>query len=120
MRVRGQRWEFQIGNNIIIVENAWSWLGYSQERVRLNDEIIKDREGWFWFILSKTEIAAFTILEEEHAVVVGISYSESDYQLYCRVITETEIHEPQSFTQAKWDTNSHKWPPDPEAFGSVD
>ena len=118
MRVRGQRWEFQIGNNVVIVENAWSWLGYSQERIRVNDEIIKDRAGWFWVIISKSEIASFEILDEDHAVIVGINYTDADHQIYCRIITETEIHTPQAFTEAKWDTETYKWPPDPDPFSN--
>lgn len=116
MRVKGERWEFSIGNNIIIVENAWHWSGYSQERVRLNDEVITEREGWGWFVIKATTIAEFEILDVPHDVVVGIHYEGTDYSIYCRVITETEVFKPDDWSEGKWDTKTYKWPPDPDPY----
>ena len=118
MQVSGQRWEYQIGNTNIIFENAWSWRGYSQERVRVNDEGIKDRQGWFWLIWSKSEVATFKILDEEYAVIIGVQYTDADYNIYSRIITETEVFEPQGFIEAKWDTKAYLWPPEPDLFST--
>lgn len=118
MKVSGQRWEYQIGNTNIIFENAWSWRGYSQERVRVNNEIIKDRKGWFWLIWSKSEVATFKILDEEYAVIIGVQYKDADSNIYSRIITETEVFEPESFIEAKWDTKDYPWPPDPDPFSA--
>lgn len=116
MRVTGHRWEFKIGNNELIVENAWHWAGYSQERVRLNGEIIKKREGWGWFVISKTVIAEFDLFDTEHAVVMGIKFSDTNYSIYARVITEDEIYKPDDRSEAKWDTKTYLWPPEPDPF----
>ena len=118
MRVKGQRWEFRIGNNQLIVENASHWSGYSQERVRLNDAIISKREGWGWVVISKTILAEFDLLDVPHAVVVGVSVNatKTDAFIYARVITEDHVYEPETMTEARWDTKTYLWPPDPSIF----
>ena len=53
MKLRGQKWVFQDGNHEIIVENAWSWSMFSQERIQINGETVFARSGaldvaWKW------------------------------------------------------------------------
>lgn len=116
MRVNGQRWEFQIGNTLVIVENAWHWSGYSQERVRVNDEVILQREGWGWFTLSSAILTDFDILDIPHAVIIGIKYKDDDYTIWCRIITEDKVYKPTDWCEAKWDTKTYLWPPEPDLF----
>lgn len=118
MRVTGQRWEFKLGNNHLIVENAWHWMGYSQERVRLNGETIKKREGWGWWVIGNTILVEFDLLDVSHAVVVGIEYTETNYTIHARVLTSDTIHKPDDWSLASWDTRTYLWPPDPDPYAA--
>ena len=116
MRIKGERWEFHIGNTIVIVENAWRWSGYSQERVRVNDEVHFDRQGWFWMVANATTVAEFATLEDRYRVVMGVKYILTGQHLYCRVVSENEVIEPTAFLKGKWDKADYLWPPDPDPF----
>ncbi|KQM90075.1 MULTISPECIES: hypothetical protein [Sphingomonas] len=45
MRLIGQRWEFQIGNTVIQVDNAFSWTLWGQERMLVNGEQVHASSG---------------------------------------------------------------------------
>ena len=47
MRLHGQRWLYRVGNAEVIVENAFSWWGWAQERWLINGEVIRETGGWF-------------------------------------------------------------------------
>ena len=47
MRMYGQRWFYRVGNTEVIVDNAFSWLGWAQERWLINGEVIRETGGWF-------------------------------------------------------------------------
>jgi hypothetical protein len=42
LNFKAQRWTLQDGAQTLIVENAWTWTGQCQERVRLNGEVIME------------------------------------------------------------------------------
>jgi hypothetical protein len=45
MKLIGQRWEFQIGNTVIYVDNAYSWTLWGQERMLVNGEQVHASSG---------------------------------------------------------------------------
>lgn len=45
MRLIGQRWEFQIGNTMVEVHNAYSWTLWGQERLLVNGEQVHASNG---------------------------------------------------------------------------
>ncbi len=45
MRLIGQRWEFQIGNTMVEVDNAYSWTLWGQERLLVNGEQVHASNG---------------------------------------------------------------------------
>lgn len=45
MRLIGQRWEFQIGNMTVKVDNAFSWTMWGQERMLVNDAVTHSSGG---------------------------------------------------------------------------
>jgi hypothetical protein len=47
MKIHGQRWLYRVGNAEVIVDNAFSWWGWGQERWLINGEIIREAAGWF-------------------------------------------------------------------------
>ena len=46
-KVHGQRWLFRIGNAEVIADNAFSWLGWGQERWLINGVLVRETRGWF-------------------------------------------------------------------------
>ncbi len=49
MKIHGQRWRYQLANTEVCVDNAFSWFGWAQERVLINDEVIQSVGAWFSF-----------------------------------------------------------------------
>jgi hypothetical protein len=47
MKLHGQRWLYRLGNAEIVVENAFSWWGWAQERWLINGDVIRETGGWF-------------------------------------------------------------------------
>lgn len=49
MKIHGQRWLYRVGNAEVIVDNAFSWIGWGQERWVINGETVRATAGWFVF-----------------------------------------------------------------------
>lgn len=49
MKMHGQRWRYQIANTELYVDNAFSWLGWAQERAIVNGEVVQSTGGWLVF-----------------------------------------------------------------------
>lgn len=47
MKILGQAWVYRVGNSVVRVENAFTWAGWCQERLRVNDETVSEAFGWF-------------------------------------------------------------------------
>lgn len=47
MKLHGQRWLYRLGNTEIVVDNAFNWWGWGQERWLINGDIIRETGGWF-------------------------------------------------------------------------
>ena len=49
MKLHGQRWRYQLANTEIFVDNAFSWFGWSQERLLINGEVAQSVGSWLSF-----------------------------------------------------------------------
>ena len=49
MKIHGQRWRYQLANAEVFVDNAFSWLGWAQERMLVNGEVVQSVGSWFSF-----------------------------------------------------------------------
>lgn len=45
--MHGQRWRYRVGNADVIVDNAFSWWGWAQERWLINGDVVRETRGWF-------------------------------------------------------------------------
>jgi len=93
MRLIGQRWEFQIGNTMVEVDNAYSWTLWGQERLLVNGEQVhasngrmrfsqKYREPWLtpfgdgelkvWLRSTATQIRCSASLDGEEVPVTAM------------------------------------------------
>lgn len=47
MKMLGQRWIYRVGNSVVCIDNAFAWIGWSQERMVVNDETVQSSDGWW-------------------------------------------------------------------------
>jgi len=47
VKMQGQRWVYRLGNSVVCIDNGFSWLGWTQERMVVNDETVQQSDGWF-------------------------------------------------------------------------
>jgi hypothetical protein len=106
MRLLGQRWEYQIGNSLVFVDNAFSWLGWGQERLLVNGEAAGAAGGWFvtrrkfregWI----TRIGEGELLATLSARTLGIA---------CTLRLDGDVQEPVGRWQARWSGGRGTWP----------
>lgn len=47
MHLIGQAWIYRVGNSRVRVENAFTWVGWAQERLVVNDESVRTAGAWY-------------------------------------------------------------------------
>ena len=110
MKLRGQKCVFQDGNHEIIVENAWSWSMFSQERIQINGEIVFARSGaldvaWKWTEAHKE--AWLTQLGDE---TLSVQYISGFMKVHARVYIGDRKLEHVDYFEGKWTAESEPWP----------
>lgn len=106
MKLWGQRWRYDIGNARVNADNAYSWNGWCQERLVVNDETVQSSGGWFYFRRSYSE-PWLTRLGDEHLTVALKSGASS---IHCHAQLGQETLLPDQVFGADWTGNSHSWP----------
>ncbi|MBL8657055.1 MAG: hypothetical protein JNJ92_06810 [Altererythrobacter sp.] len=102
----GQRWEYRIGNSIVMVDNAFSWTFWAQERLIVNDETAQEAGGRFGLYRSFGE-AWLTHLGEGELRVVMTSQIAG---IACSVTLDRAPIEPEALWEASWRGARYSWP----------
>lgn len=106
MKLIGQRWIYRLGNSTVVIDNAFSWIGWSQERMIVNDETVQSSQGWLrtrhnylepWIVpggegLLTIRMAAVMLTVECSAELDGVSL------------------EPTEALEARWSGPKRSWP----------
>ena len=106
MKMMGQRWQFRIDNHVVNVDNAFSWWGWGQERLLINQESVKATGQWFVFRRSFAEPWLTRIGEDELTVKMRSTIGGID----CRVRLAGEELEPDTLYQLTWRGDRNSWP----------
>ncbi|MBX9728329.1 MAG: hypothetical protein K2X31_05415 [Sphingopyxis sp.] len=106
MRFFNQRWRYQIGNNEIIVDNAFTWTKWGQERFILNGITQKEAGGWFVFKRVWQE-PWLTLLEDEK---LSIEIRSGLWTVNCLVTLGDEEVEPVDYSEWRWSGKKLSWP----------
>lgn len=101
----GQRWQYNIGNTEINVDNAFSVWGWAQERLLVNSEVTHTADGWFIFRRSFRE-PWLTILGDG---VLGVRLKSKLKSVSCEVTIDGKAIEPDAIFKAVWDIQG-AWP----------
>ena len=106
MRLLGQRWEYRIGNSVVLVDNAFSWSLWGQERLVVNGETSSSAGGWMGLYRGFSE-AWLTHLGESELRVALKSRARG---IACAVTLDRESVEPEGLWTASWSGPRFSWP----------
>jgi hypothetical protein len=98
VRLLGQRWEYRIGNSIVLVDNAFSWAGWGQERLLVNDETVASAGGVFGLYRGFSEPWLTRLGESE----LQVALSSRLRGIACAVTVDGEPVTPKAFWTAAW------------------
>lgn len=101
-----QRWTYRIGNSTVCVDNAFSWSGWAQERLRVNDETAQDSHGMFRRQQSYAEPWLTMIGEGE----LSVRLSARILSIRCELLLNGAPLEPETYMAARWSGPKHSWP----------
>lgn len=107
MRILGQRWQFSIGNSVVYVDNAFSWWGWAQERLVVNDEAVKTSGAWFATKAGFHE-AWLGLLGEE---ILSVRLKSTLIGVTCEVCLGNVRLEPDGLFETEWRGRRWSWPP---------
>lgn len=105
MKIHGQRWRFQLENSEVFVDNAFSWLGWAQERLIVNRETVQRAGQWFNFR---------RFFDEEWLTATGdgtleVRMRSTTFGVDCDLILDGVPVEPDALFEATWGGRG-SWP----------
>ncbi len=98
MKLHGQRWLYRVGNAEVCVDNAFSWLGWTQERWVINGEVARATGGW-WVSRRSFEEPWLTPLGD--GVLTAELRAKTDY-VACRLLLDGVVCEHDALFEASW------------------
>lgn len=110
MRFFGQRWVYNIGNNVMKVDNAYDQTGWGQERLIVNDETIQLSEGAERFEQKFKEPWLASVGETELCIHLRASF----FTVHCFASIGDQKVEPDAYFQANWAGERYAWPDETE------
>lgn len=106
LRMICQRWIYRVGNSTVCVDNAFSWVGWAQERLRVNDETVQDSRGMFRTRQSYAEPWLTMIGEGE----LSVRMSARLLSIQCELLLNDEPLEPEAYMATRWAGPKNTWP----------
>ena len=106
MQMICQRWTYRVGNSTVTVDNAFNWLGWAQERLRVNDETVQDSRGLFRTRQSYAEPWLTMIGEGELSVCI----SARVMSIQCELRLNGDFIAPEAYLATRWSGPKNSWP----------
>ena len=106
MQMICQRWTYRVGNSTVTVDNAFNWLGWAQERLRVNDETVQDSRGLFRTRQSYAEPWLTMIGEGELSVCI----SARVMSIQCESRLNGDLIAPEAYLATRWPGSKNSWP----------
>ncbi len=108
MRFHGQRWRHRVGNSVVNVDNAFSWMGWAQERMMVNDEVVQQAGQWFAMRRSFDE-PWLTLIGDD---VLKVKLRSTLSGLTCGAEVSGEAIKPEALFQVSWTGVRGDWLPE--------
>ena len=96
------RWIYERGNYQIIIENAWNitaWNVYSQERITVNGETVRDR----------IEVKQ-SVIDTTGELTLLVQWKSGLMTVKSRLIIDEEVQPWTHYNQIKWNGLLGEWP----------
>ena len=106
----GERWEFELGNSTICIDNAHARDGWGQERFLLNGEVAHAAEGAMRFKQDFREPWLASVGETE----IEIRLESGLFSIKCCAFLDGKRLEPTRYFQAQWSGERLSWPAEAE------
>lgn len=107
-KFHAQRWVYRLGNSTLMVDNGFTWSGWAQERMIVNEETVKQAAGWL--IVSRSFSEPWLSPDGEGEIVVQIMAGL--LSLICETRLNGERLEPEACYSAAWQGERGHWPDD--------
>ncbi len=105
-RLLGQRWVYRLGNSTLIIDNAFSWTLWGQERMIINDETVKEASGWMTVSRSFAE----PWLTSDGETEIRVAVMGGVMSLTCETLLNGQRLNPEACFSARWEGERHSWP----------
>ena len=106
MHLIGQRWEYRIGNNIVMVDNAYTYSMWGQERLLVNGEEAQVSGSWLRLVQSYREPWLTQLGEGELRVRLHSGIGS----IRCKAWLDGELIEPEEIYDSGWHGPAYSWP----------
>jgi hypothetical protein len=102
----GQRWVYEVGNSVVAVDNAYTVLGWSKERLLVNDEEVQSATAYWNLSRSFSEPWLTRVGEEDLEVALTVGF----VSLRCAVRLGGDLLASSDIQKAFWRGDKHSWP----------
>jgi len=106
-----QRWIYERGNYQIVIDNAWAFPPmYSQERIRVNGELVRNRIEQNQPIFLWRTMFKDTILDPTGELELKVQWKSGLMSVKSRLLIEDEKQVWTNFYSKKWMGLKGDWP----------
>ena len=107
-RLFGQRWRYQVGNSIVVVDNAYSLPFWGKERLLVNDEEVQSAFAYGTFRRTFSEPWLTSAGEDRLKIVLTSGLLE----IRCGAWLGGTKLTPLDMQKARWTGDKRSWPDD--------
>ena len=109
-----QKWVYERGNYQIIIENAWNASMYSQERITVNGEYIRNSIAVRQSILFWRTVFEDTVIDDRGELPLKVQWKSGLLTTKSRLLIEEERQDWTHYFNKKWMGFKGEWPEEAE------
>ena len=105
-----QRWDYQLGNYQIIVENAWTMNRFAQERITVNGVATRDQVPTYSILLYWKTIFEDTVLTRDGELDLHVQWRSGFKTIKARLLIDKEVQPWTKYFAVQWTGPKGEWP----------
>lgn len=110
MQLRGKRWTYWVNGHRLYVDNAWSWSGWTQERVLLEGRTVASAGVDLSTDGGLNGGFELTPKETGFAQTLKIALRSGLFGMKCKVWFGDRLIKPEAVETANWQGRKGEWP----------